>query len=250
MTDQNRQFDDFDRHVSDRLREDLRGLFGPPGPVPPQIDRTILDEAHRRLARPRRLIIRLRWAAGIAAAAAVIALGVVLYHPPASHNHRSSIIDHPSGAEGRADVDGNGCVDILDAFRLARSIEARGPADPRWDLNGDGRVDRADVDLIAAAAVRLAPGPLAHRGEGIPPLRTEAILASLLRGEGVPPLRGEGILPLRLEGILPLRVAGILPALRGRDALDTERQGQDGLGTQGRDALATNPLVVLLGKGV
>ncbi len=35
------------------------------------------------------------------------------------------------------------------------------------------------------------------------------------RGEGVPPLRG----------------AGILPAIRGQDALDTKKQGQDGLAT-------------------
>ncbi len=31
MTENNRQFDDLDRHVSDRLRQDLQGLFKPPG---------------------------------------------------------------------------------------------------------------------------------------------------------------------------------------------------------------------------
>ena len=54
-------------------------------------------------------------------------------------------------------MDRNGRVDILDAFRLARSIEARGEADPQWDLNSDGRVDKDDVDLVASAAVRLNP---------------------------------------------------------------------------------------------
>jgi len=68
MTENNRQFDDLDRHVSDRLRQDLRGLIEPPGAVPARVDRIILDQAKQRLAQPRRLIIRLRWAAGIATA--------------------------------------------------------------------------------------------------------------------------------------------------------------------------------------
>jgi hypothetical protein len=213
MTEKNGQFDDLDRHVSDRLRKDLRGLFEPPGAVPARVDKIVLDQAERRLAKPRRLIIRLRWAAGVTAAAAVIALGVILLNPQSAIRNPQSV--GPALAGERADVDGNGRVDILDAFRLARSIEAHGPADPQWDLNGDGRIDKDDVDLVARAAVRLGPEPQAHRG----------------------------------EGILPLRVAGILPAIRGREALDTKEQGQDGLATQGRDALATNPLAALLGMG-
>jgi hypothetical protein len=220
MMEHNKQFDNLDRHVSDRFRQDLRSLFQPPGPVPRQTDKTILDQARTRLAKPHRLIIHLRWAAGIAAAAAVIALGLVLFNvvtpdfdPGPQSTIRNPQSPGPVLAEGRADVDGNGRVDILDAFRLARSIEAQAPVDERWDLNGDGRLDQDDVDLVASAAVRLE---------------------SDLRG----------------EGILPLRVAGILPAVRGRDALDTQEQGQDGLATQGRDALATSPFAVLLGKGV
>ncbi len=74
-------------------------------------------------------------------------------------------------------------MDILDAFQLARNIEARGPVAPQWDLNGDGRIDKDDVNLVAFAAVRLDQG---LRGEGVPPLRREAILASLLPGHDVP----------------------------------------------------------------
>jgi hypothetical protein len=164
MTEHNRQFDDPQWHVSDRFRGDLRGLFEPPGAVPPQVDRAILEQAHRRLAKPRPLVIRLRWAAGVAAAAAVVAIGVALFSPPSAIRHPQSL--SPGLAEGRTDVDSNGRVDILDAFRLARHIEARGPADPtrsgatdmKWDLNGDGRVDKDDVDLVAFAAVRLDKG--------------------------------------------------------------------------------------------
>jgi len=155
MTENNKPFDDLDRHVSDRLRQDLRGLFEPPGAVPARVNKIILDQAKQRLVKPRPLIIRLRWAAGIAAAAAVIAVGVILYQEP---NHQSSIDNYQSVAVGRADIDANGRVDILDAFQLARSIEARGPVAPQWDLNGDGRVDKDDVNLIASAAVRLDKG--------------------------------------------------------------------------------------------
>jgi hypothetical protein len=164
MTNHNRQFDDRDEHVPDRLRQDLRDLFAPPGTVPPQIDRAIIGQAHRHLAKPRRLILRLRWAAGIAAAA-VIVVGVVLLNPQSRLPRfaRNDMIRNPQSirpalAEGRADIDNSGRVDILDAFRLARHIEARGPADTQWDLNGDGRVDKGDVDLVAFAAVRLDKG--------------------------------------------------------------------------------------------
>ena len=179
MSEHDRQFDDLDRDVSDRLREDLRGLFQPPGTVPARVDKIILDQAKQRLAQPRRLIIRLRWAAGIAAAAAGVTIGVVVFNPQSEvRNPQSSLprfagngmsnpqSTSPVPAEGRADVDGNGRVDILDAFQLARRIETRGPADPtrsgaadtQWDLNGDGRVDKDDVSLVASAAVRLDKG--------------------------------------------------------------------------------------------
>jgi hypothetical protein len=154
MTEHDKQFDDPQRQVSDRFRKDLRALLAPPGAVPPEVDRAILEQAHRRLARPRRRIIRLRWAAGIAAAAAVIAIGTALYFGTTGHNHQSSIINHQSAA----DIDNNGRVDILDAFRLARHIEAGDQPERNWDLNGDGRVDRADVDAVAFAAVRLHEG--------------------------------------------------------------------------------------------
>ena len=57
-----------------------------------------------------------------------------------------------------ADVDGNGRIDILDAYRLARHVEAAGSLDMRWDQNHDGAVNAADVDLVASAAVRLDKG--------------------------------------------------------------------------------------------
>jgi hypothetical protein len=175
MTEHDRQFDDLERRVSEQFRRDLRTLLEPAGPVPAQVDKAILERARRRVTRPQPRIIRLRWAASAVAAAAVVVIGLVLYqaadHPsPQSAIPYPQLVDggvaqravsakiSPDLAEGRADIDNNGRVDILDAFRLARHIESRGPAEMKWDLNGDGQVDRADVDAAAFAAVRLDKG--------------------------------------------------------------------------------------------
>jgi hypothetical protein len=56
------------------------------------------------------------------------------------------------------DIDRDGRVDILDAFMLARHIEFSTPPKDEWDINHDGAVDRADVDLIAMASVSLDRG--------------------------------------------------------------------------------------------
>ena len=55
----------------------------------------------------------------------------------------------------KEDIDQDGRVDILDAFALARHIESPRETVGEWDMNGDGTVDRADVDVIARAAVSL-----------------------------------------------------------------------------------------------
>ena len=59
----------------------------------------------------------------------------------------------------REDFDRNGRVDILDAFGLARGLEGTAAPGPEWDLDGNGIVDRRDVDLMAMAAVRLVETP-------------------------------------------------------------------------------------------
>lgn len=58
-------------------------------------------------------------------------------------------------AAERADFDRSGRVDILDAFKLAKSIESTKQFDTKCDINGDGLVNRSDVDSIAYVAVCL-----------------------------------------------------------------------------------------------
>lgn len=64
-------------------------------------------------------------------------------------------LGHPSGkpVAPREDLDGNGRVDILDAFQLAREL-ALGVREGA-DFTHDGRVDEHDVDHLAQLAVRI-----------------------------------------------------------------------------------------------
>ncbi len=133
------------------LVDDLAALYGRPAPVPEHVDEAILAMARRRLAPRRRPVRVVRWAAA-AAAAAVLAVALV---PAARH----ALWPGPAAAI-REDIDGNGRLDILDAFALARHLVGEEPVKMEWDLNRDGVVDAADVDDVAYAAVRLERGAL------------------------------------------------------------------------------------------
>jgi len=145
MTDERRQFDNEpDLGVSPRLSEDLGKLFAPDETIPTCVDRAVGEAARRHLQRPQRRLWWLKWTMPATAAAAILITASVLWFN--------------AGPIRPADIDRNGAVNILDAFTLARHIEAKRPVDQRWDLNGDGLIDRRDVDAIALAAVRLNKG--------------------------------------------------------------------------------------------
>ena len=104
-------------------------------------------------ARCRRYGMPWVWVAAAAAAALVVAVGLwqpwqVAVRPPAP-----SLAARQAGLPG--DLNGDGTVDILDAFFLARRIERREALDPAWDVTGDGKVDEADVQAVAGRAVAI-----------------------------------------------------------------------------------------------
>ena len=134
-----------------RLSDDLADLYGTPFPVPPQLDRAIAAGARARFARARRSRMVLRLVEVTAAAAALLlVLWLVEFGPQPTQPVAS-----PGRTPVRHDLDGNGRVNILDAFVLARYIESASTPRPDWDVNGDGRIDRTDVDTVALAAVTL-----------------------------------------------------------------------------------------------
>ena len=111
-----------------------------------KVDEAILARAPRRFVRRRMVARGLRWGVAGVAAAAVLLVAVTIW---------PGLRSVPAGRE---DIDGNGRVDIVDAFTLARNIEAPDGVKKEWDLNGDGVVDRTDVDTVALAAVSLKGG--------------------------------------------------------------------------------------------
>jgi hypothetical protein len=146
------------------LARDFRSLHARDVRVPESIDAAILADARTGFARRRRFRLALRGAlvASGAAAAALVVLAIRLSSDPSpastgvARNQPELSPAQPSQAVAQAeDVDRSGRVDILDAFVVARLIDVQGHLDdaPAYDVNGDGAVDRADVDRIAMAAV-------------------------------------------------------------------------------------------------
>jgi len=176
MADEKRHVDEeLGFAVSPRFSQDLGELFTPARDVPTDIDRGVLAAARRRLVRRQPRLRWLRWAVPTAAAAAVIVGAYVLFVTGGTADRqcqnskfeiRNSKFPPKAGVPAstvQADIDRNGRVDILDAFKLARHIEsgyAADPGAPGWDINGDGLVNREDVDKVAFAAVRLDKGIL------------------------------------------------------------------------------------------
>lgn len=128
--------------------QDLQALFEPSKqPDWAAVDRAVMDKAAQRLLLVRRGRKFFKPAAAIAAAAAMLIAGVL-------------VVDHARRAElpqtfAANDVNRDGRLDILDAFQLAKLVEASSAIDKKWDLNRDGIVDRKDVDVAAQAAVSL-----------------------------------------------------------------------------------------------
>ena len=136
-----------------RVAEALKAAMGSAPAVSPELEARILREASgrlgelRRRAEVRRVPTRLPWKRWAPALATAAGLATLLWWQTA--DHRTGPRDVP------LDLDGTGRVDVLDAFFLARQIQQGARPDPRWDVDGDGRVARGDVDRLARAAVRL-----------------------------------------------------------------------------------------------
>jgi hypothetical protein len=152
--------DEHDRQADDLpgLGRDLRRLYQPQAEVPADSDAAVRAALRSAFAesRRKRLVLTRRLArfAAVGAAAAVIAFAIWL----ATFSPQSSPPPPAVAGTDPADLDRSGTVDILDAFHLARRLEAGEVVDSTLDLNADGAVDARDVDRIALRAVSLTPG--------------------------------------------------------------------------------------------
>jgi hypothetical protein len=149
---------DFD-DLPEALIADLRAAAARRTPaVPAALDEAIVRDARAGFARRRRFRLAGRGAIAAAAAAAAVLIALPLLRngaPPTQH--AASTAPVPTQVLGvmpaGEDVDGSGKVDILDAFVVARLIDVQQEIDEAYDVNGDGKVDQADVDRIALVAV-------------------------------------------------------------------------------------------------
>ena len=165
-----RKSDDLDRtrepEVPQELARDLARLYGKDVPVPPEAEARILARAGSRFAGQKHRRQAAWWLGAAASAAAAVVVACVLFQTlggPHGDPHRSEVassefpVPEHEGAR-KEDFDRNGTVNIVDAMLLARRIESSVRPEPSWDINGDGVVDRADVDAIGRAAVSLQGG--------------------------------------------------------------------------------------------
>jgi hypothetical protein len=123
--------------------------------VPETFDATVIASARLALARGRlrRRTLRLAGAgAALVSSAAAAILVIALRSNPGTPTPSTAGVRHVAIRE---DLDGNGKVDILDAFYLARQLQGDDRRNVRvaHDVNSDGAVDRRDVDAIARVAV-------------------------------------------------------------------------------------------------
>ena len=161
MNNDNRHFDRKPNlDVRPAFSEDLGRLFAPDRPIPASVDRAVAEAARRHLRPSCHRIGWRHWAVPAAAAAAILLATSIWWfnNGSTSPSNREGRLQATVASPSLADIDRNGKVDILDAFTLARHVESKQPAEPAWDVNGDGLIDRRDVDSVALAAVRLNKG--------------------------------------------------------------------------------------------
>jgi anti-sigma-K factor RskA len=105
--------------------------------VPEDIDQRIVWNARQNAARVRRQRVRQRVQRWAIAASLLLAVGAVAVRRQLNRSVPQAKLD------------------IVDALALARRLATGQPADPRYDVNHDGRVDDADVERITRQAVAL-----------------------------------------------------------------------------------------------
>jgi len=160
MNEETQHFEeDIDLRVSKKFSEDINILFKPQFSIPPEVDRAVMDKVRQEFTRKHWSHHILRhiniWRIAAAAAVIIFAFSLNLTQESGPTTSKSLLV------EVRAvDIDENGRVDILDAFKLARYVESTECTEKKWDINGDGLVNSNDVDLVASAAVRLDKGVL------------------------------------------------------------------------------------------
>lgn len=162
-------------HLPQEVVDALRQSNGPPANIPESLNEAILADAQTHLSRISRRAApapkphRLRWVAwSTGTLAAALLLFALLPETPeaewplvgassdtAPTLQRETAVASTTTDFHTRDIDGNGQINILDAFALARTMNSGDINGVRWDQNDDGQLNQADVKLVALTAVTL-----------------------------------------------------------------------------------------------
>ncbi|MEM7249538.1 MAG: hypothetical protein AAF533_29795 [Acidobacteriota bacterium] len=144
------------------LLETLEAELGHGAPlvsIPTERDealRSLLTQGAADLRRRRRGRVLTSWVLP-AAACLLVGVGLVSLRERRQHETASEApAMMASTTLDRRDLTGDGSVDVLDAFALARWVESGRRLDPAWDFTGDQVVDRRDADALVRDVVRLS----------------------------------------------------------------------------------------------
>lgn len=156
MTDRSRQPENESQDsLPTGLARDLRSTFAGRIGVPKHVDARIAAMARQAFVRQRRRRLLIGWVSGVTAVAAAIVLAVWLGSPAGWLAAPTPSAPPAQITQAMPALDRSRKIDILDAFALARRLERPGRIDESWDANGDGTVDRRDVEVLAARSVSL-----------------------------------------------------------------------------------------------
>lgn len=113
--------------------------------IPKEIDLSVRENIKSRSKEIKKRLFRRNLVAALSAAAAVIAVTLILFN-------RTQNISYET-----ADVNGDGEVNVLDSFLLARKM-ADGTASGIGDMNENGVTDEEDLKMVRYAVVNLGRG--------------------------------------------------------------------------------------------
>jgi hypothetical protein len=132
-----------------------------PDNIPESLDNIILGhvkEKSREIRRARkvvRLFPRWKWAAAAVMGVLVCVVTFNIFRSEISENNTFKDNIAPMSSEISKDIDGNGRIDIIDAYIMDRRLMSGGSMPQKLDLNGDGYINHEDMVAIANSAVSL-----------------------------------------------------------------------------------------------